>query len=56
MALTLYKEIGINTESIIQDDNNLTGVAGIMINEKTGENAINISTWRLQEVWYNQRY
>ena len=27
MALSLYKEIGINTESIIQDDNNLTGVA-----------------------------
>jgi len=42
MALSLYKEIGINTDSIIQDDNNLTGVAGIMINEKTGENAINV--------------
>ena len=42
MALSLYKEIGINTESIIQDENNLTGVAGIMINEKTGENAINV--------------
>ena len=42
MALTLYKKVGINTNSVIQDDNNLTGVAGIMINEKTGENAINI--------------
>ena len=42
MALSLYKEVGINTASIIQDDNHLTGVAGIMINEKTGENAINI--------------
>ena len=42
MALSLYKEVGINTDSIIQDDNHLTGVAGIMINEKTGENAINI--------------
>jgi len=42
MALSLYKEVGINTESIIQDDNNPTGVAGIMINEKTGENAINV--------------
>ena len=42
MALSLYKEVGINTNSIIQDDNHLTGVAGIMINEKTGENAINI--------------
>ena len=42
MALTLYKKVGINTNSIIQDDKNFTGVAGIMINEKTGENAINI--------------
>ena len=42
MALALYKEVGINTESIIRDDNELTGVAGIMINEKTGDNAINV--------------
>ena len=42
MALELYKEEGINTDAIIQDENQLTGVAGIMINEKTGENAINI--------------
>ena len=42
MALKLYKEAGINTASIIQDSNQSTGVAGIMINEKTGDNAINI--------------
>ncbi len=42
MALNLYQEVGINTDSIIQDENKLTGVAGIMINEKTGDNAINI--------------
>ena len=42
MALKLYKEAGINTDSIIQDPNRSTGVAGIMINEKTGDNAINI--------------
>ncbi len=42
MALKLYKETGINTASIIQDPNQSTGVAGIMINEKTGDNAINI--------------
>ena len=42
MALNLYKEVGINRDSIIQDQNQLTGVAGIMINEKTGDNAINI--------------
>ena len=42
MALKLYEEAGINTDSIIQDPNQSTGVAGIMINEKTGDNAINI--------------
>ena len=42
MALELYEEAGINTGSIIQDPNQSTGVAGIMINEKTGDNAINI--------------
>ncbi len=42
MALKLYKEAGINTDAIIQDPNRSTGVAGIMINEKTGDNAINI--------------
>ncbi len=42
MALKLYKEAGINTASIVQDPNQSTGVAGIMINEKTGDNAINI--------------
>ena len=42
MALKLYEEAGINKDSIIQDPNQSTGVAGIMINEKTGDNAINI--------------
>ena len=42
MALNLYKELGMDTASIIQDKNLSTGVAGIMVNEKTGENAINI--------------
>ncbi len=42
IALNLYKEVGINTDSIIQDESQLTGVAGIMINQKTGDNAINI--------------
>ena len=42
MALTLYKELGIDTACIIQDQNYSTGVAGIMVNEKTGDNAINI--------------
>ena len=42
MAIDLYKQVGINTDSIIHDKNHTTGVAGIMINEKTGDNAINI--------------
>ena len=41
MALSIYKEAGVNTESIIQDSNLSTGVAGIMIDEN-GHNAINI--------------
>ena len=42
MALTIYNELGMNTDSIIQDEKHSTGVAGIMVNEKTGDNAINI--------------
>ena len=42
MALGLYNELGMDTACVIQDEKHLTGVAGIMINEKTGDNAINI--------------
>ena len=41
MAFSLYKEAGVNIESISQDSNLSTGVAGIMIDEN-GHNAINI--------------
>ena len=41
MALKLYKKAQININSIIQDKNLSTGVAGIMIDEK-GNNAINV--------------
>jgi ribokinase len=41
MALSIYKEAGVNVGSIIQDLNLSTGVAGIMIDEN-GNNAINI--------------
>ena len=41
MALSLYKQAGVNTGSIIQDSSLSTGVAGIMIDEN-GHNAINI--------------
>ena len=33
MALSLYKEAGVNTGSVIQDPSLSTGVAGIMIDE-----------------------
>ena len=42
MALNLYKSSGVNTDYIIKDKNHSTGVAGIMINANTGDNAINI--------------
>ena len=42
MALTLYRDLGMHTTCVIQDENYSTGVAGIMVNEKTGDNAINI--------------
>ena len=41
MAFDLYKEAGVKTHSIIQDERLFTGVAGIMIDEN-GNNAINI--------------
>jgi ribokinase len=41
MAFSLYQEAGVNVESISQDSNLSTGVAGIMIDEN-GNNAINV--------------
>ena len=41
MAFNLYREAGVKTHSIIQDEKLFTGVAGIMI-DKDGNNAINI--------------
>jgi ribokinase len=42
MALSLYKNSGLQTDAIIQDPNLTTGVAGIMIDEKNGDNIINV--------------
>ena len=42
MALKLYQEAGVNTQAVILDPNLNTGAAGILINQKTGENAINV--------------
>ena len=41
MAISLYEKAGVNVESISQDSNLSTGVAGIMIDEN-GNNAINV--------------
>ena len=41
MAFNLYKEAGVKTHSIIQDEKLFTGVAGIMI-DNDGNNAINV--------------
>ena len=42
MALSLYKESGVSLDSIIIDSNSSTGVAGIFIDETTGDNIINV--------------
>ena len=42
MALSLYKKSGMQIDTIIQDSKLTTGVAGIMIDEKTGDNIINV--------------
>lgn len=42
MALSLYKESGVSLDSIIIDSNLSTGVAGIFIDQTTGDNAINV--------------
>ena len=41
MALSLYKEVGVNIDCIMRDTSLSTGVAGIMIDEN-GNNAINV--------------
>jgi len=42
MAIDLYKQAKINYQGIVIDKNTLTGAAAILVNEKTGENAINV--------------
>ena len=42
IALDLYAKEGINSEYIWEIPKIATGAAGIMVNEKTGENAINV--------------
>ena len=42
LAISLYNESGINYDGLEIDENESTGSAGILINSKTGENAINV--------------
>ncbi len=42
LAVSLYNEAGVNFDGVQFDSSNPTGAAGIMVNEKTGENAINV--------------
>ncbi|MDA8822240.1 ribokinase [Candidatus Pelagibacter bacterium] len=42
LALSTLKKNNINTDNIIQDENLQTGVAGILVDQNSGENAINV--------------
>ena len=42
LALKTLEENKISTENIIQDDSQQTGVAGILVDQNTGKNAINV--------------
>ena len=42
LAFSLYKEAGINFEGVQLSSDMSTGAAGILINENTGDNAINV--------------
>ena len=55
LALKTLKKNKISTENIIQDDSQQTGVAGILVDQNTGKNAINVivgapSSLRISEI------
>ena len=55
LAMNTLKENNINSHSIIRDEKLQTGVAGILIDENSGKNAINVivgapSTFKINEV------
>ena len=55
LALKTLKKNKISTENIIQDANQQTGVAGILVDQNTGKNAINVivgapSSLRISEI------
>ena len=55
LALKTLKKNKISTENVIQDGNQQTGVAGILVDQNTGKNAINVivgapSSLRISEI------
>ncbi len=55
LAIKTLKQNNIDTSTVIQSPDHLTGVAGIMVDNKTGKNAINVitgapSTFTISEV------
>ena len=44
LALDTLKKNNISTTNIIQDENSQTGVAGILVDQSSGKNAINVIT------------
>ena len=55
LALNTLTKNKINTESVIQDENLQTGVAGILVDKNSGKNAINVivgapSTFKVAEI------
>ena len=44
LALDTLKKNNISTTNIIQDENSQTGVAGILVDQNSGKNAINVIT------------
>ena len=55
LALDTLKKNNINAENIIQDEKLQTGVAGILVDQKSGKNAINVivgapNTFKISEI------
>ena len=42
VAIKMYKELNIDFSNVVISDEYATGVAGIMVNKQTGENAISV--------------
>ena len=54
IALNLYKKLNINRKYILKSKDHPTGVAGIFINNKTGENSINVISGASNKITINE--